>query len=498
MAYVPGCDIDIFVSYAHADDCCLAGEKSGWVTRLVTQFLAPCIEMKLGSRGALKLWMDHELEAGHPVTPQLLNQVRRAAVLVVILSPSYINSPWCRRERENYLDVIHGWESRRVFIIEPGEIRLEDRPAELLDLRSFRFWVPSDYEGGAPCPLGTTRDLEDEFKKRVFDVSHTIAAELRRIARERQESRDLGASGACDHPQAVVAPSRRTVFLAQVTDDLHSRQESVRHYLEQQGIKVVPDDLYWWEPQSFRKIVMRDLENADLFVQLLGAFSPRRPKGLPEGYLQCELDLARAAGKPTLRWRDPRLDPGAIEDADHQAFVDGTGVIAEPLEDFKKAILKALQPAAPAPVARTNVQVFVARDQADRPLAEEICTMLERCNAGWSRSLLDEQGQDPQVYRQDMEERIKECDAIIVVYGRATPLWVRRQLGLLGKKLAEFNKRPAALAVFDGPPEPKPSVEAKPVPYMNVVNCRNGICEDEIRKFLEEARGFQHKVAGAA
>lgn len=124
--------------------------------------------------------------------------------------------------------------------------------------------------------------------------------------------------------------------------------------------------------------------------------------------------------------------------------------------------------------------------------------MLERCNAGWSRSLLDEQGQDPQVYRQDMEERIKECDAIIVVYGRATPLWVRRQLGLLGKKLAEFNKRPAALAVFDGPPEPKPSVEAKPVPYMNVVNCRNGICEDEIRKFLEEARGFQHKVAGAA
>jgi hypothetical protein len=457
--------------------------------------------MRLGSRGALKLWMDHELEAGHPITPQLLNQVRRTAVLVVILSPSYINSPWCRRERENYLDVIRGWESRRVFIIEPGEISLEDWPPELRDLKSFRFWVPSDHEDGAPCPLGTTRDLEDEFKKRVFDASYAIATELRRICWERQELPDSAQAPVAkvsDHPRAFLATPKRTVFLAQVTDDLHQRHASVRHYLEQQGVRVVPDDLYWWEPQSFRQVAARDLERADLFVQLLGALTPRRPKGLPEGYLQCELDLAKAAGKPILRWRDPRLDPAEIEDADHRAFLEAGQVIAEPLEDFKKAILKALSPTERVPIARTNVQVFVARDQADQPLAEEICTMLERCDAGWSRSLLDEKGQDPQVYRQDMEDRIKECDAIIVVYGRATPLWVRRQLGELGKKLAEFNKRAAALAVFDGPPEPKPNVEAKPIPYMNVVNCRHGVCEDEIRNFLDQARRFQHEVASVA
>ncbi|MGZ8254523.1 MAG: toll/interleukin-1 receptor domain-containing protein [Burkholderiaceae bacterium] len=501
MAYIPGYDNDVFVSYAHADDCCLSGEKIGWVTRLVKQFLAPCIDMRLGSRGALKLWMDHELEAGHPITPQLVNQVRRTAVLVVILSPSYINSPWCKHERENYLDVIRDWESRRVFVIEPGEICLEDRPQELRDLKSFRFWAPSDHEGGAPCPLGTTRDLEDEFKKRVFDVSYAIAAELRRICWERQGTSDSGrisVAEASDHPQALLATPKQTVFLAQVTDDLHPRQENVRHYLEQQGVRVVPDDLYWWEPESFRQVVARDLEHADLFVQLLGTFSPRRPKGLPEGYMQCELDLARAAGKRILRWRDPRLDPAMAEDADHRAFLEAGGVIAEPLEDFKKAILKALTPPQVVPIPRTNVQVFVARDQADQPLAEEICSMLEHCDAGWSRSLLDEKGQDPQVYRQDMEDRIKECDAIIVVYGRATPLWVRRQLGLLGKKLAEFNKRAAALAVFDGPPEPKLDVEAKPIPYMNIVKCRNGVCEDEIRRFLDETRRVQRELAGVA
>lgn len=500
MVYVPGYESDVFVSYAHADNYyCLSGEKIGWVTRLVKQFLEPFTNARLGSRGSLKLWMDHELEAGHPITPQLLNQVRRTAILVIILSPSYISSPWCKRERENYLDVIRDWESRRVFIIEPEEVRLEDRPEELRDRKSFRFWVPSDREGGGPCPLGTTRDLEDEFKKRVFDLSYAIAAELRRMRAEYSKTPDriqVSAFEISDHPQTLLSVPKKAVFLAQVADDLHKQRDSVKHYLEQQGFEVVPDDLYWSEPQTFREAVERDLGRADLFVQLLDALSPRKPKGLPRGYLWCQFDLAKEAGKAILQWRDPRLDPSKIEDPDHRTLVEGMKVIAEPLEDFKKALLNTLNRASdPVPISRTNVEVFVARDQVDQPLAEQICDMLEHCGAGWSRSLLSEEGQDPQVYRQDMEERIRECDAIIVVYGQATALWVRRQLGELRKKLAEFNKQVAALAVFDGPPEPKLDVEAKPISYMKIVNCRHGVCEHEIREFLDEARRFRQEMA---
>lgn len=315
--------------------------------------------------------------------------------------------------------------------------------------------------------------------------------------REKQEKpgdRGQPSPGISDRSQTPLVAPKKTVFLAQVADDLHTQRDSVKDYLEQQGFSIVPDDLYWWEPQAFREVVARDLERADLFVQLLGALSPWKPKGLPQGYLRCQFDLAKEAGKTTMQWRDPRLDRSTIEDADHRTLVEGVKVIAEPLEDFKKALLNALNRAPdPVPVSRTNVEVFVARDQADQPLAEQICDMLEHCDAGWSRSLLGEEGQDPQVYRQDMEERIRECDAIIVVYGRATALWVRRQLGELRKKLAEFNKQAAALAVFDGPPEPKLNVEAKPIPYMKIVNCRHGVCEREIREFLDEARRFRHE-----
>ena len=86
MVHVPGYESDVFVSYAHVDDYRLPGDNSGWVTRLVKQFLEPFTNARLGSRGTLKLWMDHELEAGQPITPQLLNQVRQAATLVVVLS----------------------------------------------------------------------------------------------------------------------------------------------------------------------------------------------------------------------------------------------------------------------------------------------------------------------------------------------------------------------------------------------------------------------------
>lgn len=101
MAYVPGFENDVFVSYAHEDDLRLDDDqKNGWVTRL-KRFLDLFINGKLGSRGTVKRWMDHGLEVGQPIPPQLLNQVRGAATLVVFLSPSYINSPWCKREREN-------------------------------------------------------------------------------------------------------------------------------------------------------------------------------------------------------------------------------------------------------------------------------------------------------------------------------------------------------------------------------------------------------------
>jgi len=97
-----GFDFDIFVSYAHVDDeMPLQSNPQGWVTTL-TSHLKNKLDQKLGRHEAYALWMDQELRGGQPITPNILAKVQRSAILLVVLSPGYVASEWCRRELDTF------------------------------------------------------------------------------------------------------------------------------------------------------------------------------------------------------------------------------------------------------------------------------------------------------------------------------------------------------------------------------------------------------------
>ena len=60
MAFVPGYEHDIFVSYAPVDNRPLYGATKGWVTTLIEN-LKTLLAQKLGSSDAYSLWIDFEL-----------------------------------------------------------------------------------------------------------------------------------------------------------------------------------------------------------------------------------------------------------------------------------------------------------------------------------------------------------------------------------------------------------------------------------------------------
>ena len=97
MAYVPDYDHDVFVSYARLDD---QGE-SAWVTNLV-RHLDTELKQRLGTKD-LRIWIDHSLDGNRPLTPEIMQAIRRSATLIVIVSPSYIASEWCGEERNAFL-----------------------------------------------------------------------------------------------------------------------------------------------------------------------------------------------------------------------------------------------------------------------------------------------------------------------------------------------------------------------------------------------------------
>ena len=95
--------VDLFVSYAHADDEVPTGAERGWVSTLIGE-LQKVLRRKLGGAGA-QVWMDHQLAANQNVTEELLRTIGVSRTLLLVISPGYMRSDWCQRELANYVAI---------------------------------------------------------------------------------------------------------------------------------------------------------------------------------------------------------------------------------------------------------------------------------------------------------------------------------------------------------------------------------------------------------
>src|SRR4051794_39991075 len=99
---------DVFVSYAWVDNQPPPGVEVGWVTTLV-EYLRTQLPGKLRRAEKLSVWMDHRNLAGNAsVTPELRTVLRNTTTLLVICSQGYLDSPWCRQERQSFLEAVGG------------------------------------------------------------------------------------------------------------------------------------------------------------------------------------------------------------------------------------------------------------------------------------------------------------------------------------------------------------------------------------------------------
>lgn len=479
MAFVPQYGHDIFVSYAHVDDSPLPGAEIGWVTNLVSCVKTRLAQM-LGRSDSYSLWMDHELSGHAPITSQIMGTLRQTATLVVVLSPGYVASDWCLREKTAFLGAVRELRKSSVFLIEREPLGENERPEEFKELRGYRFWVQTR-EGKPPRILGSpSPDPSDrEYYMAVDDLCSELVNELKHMRMD-------GTQASPTFPAPSKPGTQKSVFLAQVTDDLETQRNNIKRFLSQLDVSVLPASWYLSDPTAFRNSVERDLAKCDLFAQLLSDVAGKKPPDLPQGYAALQLELAKAAKKPILQWRRANLDLSEVEDPEQRMLLEGEAVRAEGIEDFKAEIRKRVFSAPiPSPARSLNTFVFVDMDTSDRPLAERVCGMLDAYGAGYS---LPARTTDPGENRRDMEQNLLNCDAAIVVYGIATSNWVRSQLLEFRKIIAKRDRPLNTLAVFEAPPEEKDSIDLK-LPNMQVWNFRKGVDETELAHFLDKVAG---------
>lgn len=144
--------LQVFVSYAHADDEPIDEGELGWVSFFVDKLKRTVAYQPSGA--SIEFWMDHRLEPQRSVNDELRKRICDSALILSIISPRYLESKWCQLEMKTFVEEVWGGLSDdRVLMVEllPTERTLWHVQAQ--ELSPVKFWK-DDLAHPEPMTLG--------------------------------------------------------------------------------------------------------------------------------------------------------------------------------------------------------------------------------------------------------------------------------------------------------------------------------------------------------
>lgn len=436
---------DIFISYPSTLN---KTPYAFWVTTF-EQKLRDALEDLLPNLPNPKIYLDEWEIKANSVHAEMLERARSSRVFLAIVSPSYQDRAWAPLELEAFASDL--LDPHRLFVIASkplpeNEIRLDalkGRPIK-------RFYVnAADKRRALPFdPTGT------EFQKAVYDLAVAMAEKLDQM---------LAAGDEKSH--AIPKTRRRTILLAQVTDDLDAALRQVADELQQQclehDVMLLPGTDYPLGGDAFRKAFAEDLSRADLVVQLLGKTLGKRPRDLPEGFVLAQAQAAQDhPGATLIQWRRAGVDVAQYDDPELRDLLQGETVMASTLSAFRDALIAWIRTPPKDDTQDVSdvlcgTQIFINAEKADLPAAL-LCrdAVRDLCPSAW----VPPQG-DPEKasIQQELSSLITDSDSLLFINGQADSAWVANQMRLAWKSRAS-KRRTIAGAVCNGPPIGKPEL----------------------------------------
>ncbi len=256
----------------------------------------------------------------------------------------------------------------------------------------------------------------------------------------------------------------QVIYLAETTPDLSVEREKLRRELEQAGHRVLPDQPLP-NPPDFEPAVSTYLAQAALSVHLLSPY-PSSPAPAPaptqeQIYRQLatlrtrdQIDLATQTQPARqdfsrILWLPPGTESLAMDDW-VQALQNEPDFISTNLESLKDIIHdRLIHPPTPTldlPHDGT-VQVYLDCDERDLETAaiEPLYDWLEQN----FRVVLPDYEDSSLTHS---EALIKQCEAVLIYYGEASGLWLKRRLLALKKTLYGRPKPLRAKAIYAANP----------------------------------------------
>jgi hypothetical protein len=468
---------DIFISYAHLDNASLSDGRDGWVSAFEAD-LSALLAGRLGKKPTI--WRDRRLAAEDVFSDELVERVRTARVLLSILSPRYVNSEWCRRELETFVDhaqrsgelVVRserGIPKSRVLKVMKHHVPWDQHPTEFPDTLGVPFYAyDEDEDRETPFDQRFGADAARQYFAQMNDLAQSTARLLQ----------------AMDTPPAA---AERVVWLAWTTRDRRDDRAAIARDLSDHGFTVLPAGPAPDYGPDFEAVVREGLERAELSLNLVGARYGAVLEDAEQSTVEVQLRLAQArldAGLFSLIHVQGGLDAdpsrrGALvhwllNDATAHARTD---LLSGPLEELKTELFDRLAESAPKVTS-----VFLA--EVDSEL-EPLRARLSRALSALGHEVLPTTplGLEPG-YRERATEVLKRCTHSVHLLGRlygAVPEAEERSTVDLQQELAQGLDLVSLVWVAPGEPEPRQATLIQAVSARTEVV---GVDEDELEGAL--------------
>lgn len=345
----------------------------GWVSdfhKVIEKFL---IQM-LGR--PVTVWRDTKTLGGNTqLTEEILESISNTAILVTIISPAYMGSPWCKAERENFLmkatelNMVTVNNKHRIFKVIKTPVDFNQHPPEIRDMLGYAFYQIEE-ESGRSRELNRMfgKDEERQFLAKAYDLAFDIADLLKEIQHvtagpgsnaliptTENGTSDLEVSNG----SAISEESNKKAFLAYTSFDLRENRDLIAAEIKRRGYEVVPNGEFPYELNEFKAFIQKNLTEVEFAVQLISNAQGMVPEGGQTSILEIQNQLlsqkCHDSALQRLIWMNQSRSKMTGKTRE---FVDelhqnpdlhlGADILATSIEQFKSEMelkLKTLNPA---------------------------------------------------------------------------------------------------------------------------------------------------------
>jgi hypothetical protein len=443
-------DVVIFLSYAHDDDLILSPDpdEPGFVS-----FLDQQLRLKLRDLGArqAKVWRDRRrISQGDQFADIIDDGLSQAELLVVVMSPNWMQRPYCRKEFETFLSLRKAAgitnPATRTLVVGKGYVDRSGRPPELQGQEGFLFYSRDDENDVcAITPFFNRGKCNDRFYAELDELAGGLQKRVSQILSGAPAPQTM------QQTAPIVMPTGRTVFLAKPAGDMKAAYVRLVTELHGKGFNVAPDPSADMPSDKSAEAFLTDaLSKAEVFVHLVGDSEGFAPEGLDK-IAKLQLRLARAKAAPAegpsgqrlnrrIVWAPKILDQGgaapggpdverdplkALERFDQQIATDK--IDGDILSKFIEFLFQYLTETAPKPVvtaaAGNKLDLYLSYHSADEDYAGAVAQALLESSVKPRIPVADSDA-DARRYNNDL---LAKCDAVTLCWGNASEVWVRSE-----------------------------------------------------------------------